>query len=177
MGDIKKYEKYKKHGAYHWYWLVHKRSYRLNVELFKRWVQEKKVLDIGAGDGVISKLLGIEGIDNDPEGVRLAKEKGANVELGDAYKLPYADEQFDSAIMSDTVEHFSDTNMPLSEVRRVIKKYFYVNVPIEDRIVEPDHYHCWAPVQFIQQVESIGFVLEEFLPPQNKRYYFKFRKV
>lgn len=177
MGDEKQFDKYGRYGGYHWHWYGRKASYTDNADYLKAWIQEKNTLDIGAGDGVITHLLGIRGIDNDAKAVRIANDKGVKVDHGDAYALPYRNEEFDSALMSDVIEHFSDFIQPLVEARRVIKNYFYVNIPQKERFFEPDHYHSWTPEQFIADVERVGFVLEEGPISQHTRYYFKFKKV
>lgn len=177
MGDVKQFDKYGRYGGYHWHWYGRKPSYTDNADFLKQWVAEKNTLDIGAGDGVITYLLGIRGIDNDARAVSIAIGKGAMVDHGDAYALPYQDEEFDSALMSDVIEHFSDIVKPLAETRRVIKKYFYVNIPQREKFYEPDHYHSWTPEQFIADVEKSGFVLEEGPISQHTRHYFKFRKI
>src|SRR5438477_8664030 len=98
MGDVKKFEKYKRYGAYHWRWYERKYSYKRHVDFLKTWIREKNTIDIGAGDGFITNLLGIRGVDNDPYGIRAAAERGVTIDLGDAYSLPYQDEEFDSAV-------------------------------------------------------------------------------
>lgn len=179
MGDPKKFRKYKRYGAYHWRWYRQRLSYTRHVDFLKRWVKEKNTLDIGAGDGLITNVLGIYGVDNDPDGVRVAALRGQNIKLGDAYNLPYKDEEFESALMSDTIEHMSDTKKVLSEARRVIKRYLYINIPAKEKFFEPDHYHSWTAEQFIKEVEKCGFKLAE--EPRYKysrnRTYFKFQKV
>lgn len=179
MGDIKKFEKYKRLGAYHWGWYEHRLTYKRHADFLKRWVQEKNTIDIGAGDGRITSLLGICGVDNDPYGIKVAAEMGVKIDLGDAYSLPYKDEEFDSALMSDTIEHFSDVELALTEARRVIKKYLYINIPVYEDFIEPDHYHAWAPDEFISEVKALGYTLLEgpMVKHHKRRYYFKFQKV
>jgi len=177
VGDIKKFDKYKRYGAYHWMWYDKKPSYRENADFLKGWIKEKDVIEIGAGDGFIVHHLGIKGIDNDSTAVQLAAEKKVKVDEGDAYDLPYDDKEFECALMTDTVEHFKDVNIPLSQVRRIIRKYLYINIPARERFEEPDHYHKWTPKQFINEVTKNGFTLEEEPISKNKRHYFKFRRV
>lgn len=179
MGDVKRFEKYKRHGAYHWKWYELRMTYKRHAQFLKSWVQEANTIDIGAGDGFITNFLGIRGIDNDPEGVVAAASKGVHVDLGDAYALPYTDEEFESALMSDTIEHFSNITTPLLEARRVISKYLYVTIPANERFREPDHYNAWTPDEFIDQVTASGYKLIEgpIVKHFKLRYYFKFQKV
>ncbi len=178
IGDPKKFEKYKRYGGYHWAWYNKKYTYKTHVDFLKRWIVDKNVIDIGAGDGFITNFLGIHGVDNDPYGIAAAAKKGVKIDLGDAYALPYKDNEFESALMSDTIEHFSNVELALSEARRVIRKFFYVNIPLKEKFKEPDHYHSWTPEQFISQVEQQGFILIDSprLKPARNRGYFKFQK-
>jgi len=178
LGDEKKLQKYMAFGDYHWRWYGRKRSYTSNADHLKEWVEEKNTLDIGAGDGFITFHLGlIKGIDNDPYGVEIAKSRNSPVELGDAYSLPYADEEFDSALMTDTIEHFSRPEVVLAEAHRVIKLFLYVNIEQVANTREPDHYFSWTPEEFVTFVESNGFKLEQPIQSLYRRHYFKFRKV
>lgn len=178
LGDPKKLHKYKIYGGYHWKWYETRLTYRRHAEFLKSWVKEKNTLDIGAGDGKITSLLGIKGVDNDPDGIKAAARRGVEIDLGDAYNLPYSDEQFDSCLMSDTIEHFSNPNRALKEARRVIRKYLYINIPANESFDEPDHYSAWTPDEFIAQVTKCGF--KHIEGPRVKhfkrRYYFKFEK-
>lgn len=179
LGDRKKFHKYTRYGAYHWRWYGRRLSYTRHVDFVRRWIKEKNTIDIGAGDGLITSLAGIRGIDNDPKGVEVAAARGVTIDHGSAYDLPYKDEEFDSALMSDTIEHFSDVGKALNEVRRVIKKYFYVNIPARERFTEPDHYHSWTAQDFVEEVEGYGFKLlgQPKVKYARNRIYFKFEKV
>jgi ubiquinone/menaquinone biosynthesis C-methylase UbiE len=179
MGDPKKFNKYKRYGGYHWRWYENKDKYKRHVDFLKGWVKEKDVIDIGAGDGLITYILGIRGVDNDADAIRLAARRSVKIELGDAYDLPYQDNEFDSALMSDTIEHFSDTKKALLEARRVIKYFFYVNIPAVEKFVEPDHYRGWSADQFIQEVEACEFKLVDgpYVKHSLNNIYFKFQKI
>lgn len=179
IGDPKIFPKYRYYGGYHWRWYGTRLTYTRHVDFLKRWVKEKNTIDIGAGDGLITSMLGIRGIDNSPHGVNAARKMGVEIDLGDAYALPYYDEEFDSALMSDTIEHFSDPKKALGQARRVIKKFLYVNIPAKEKFTEPDHYGSWTPEEFVKEVESTGFILVDGprLKIDRNRYYFKFKKV
>jgi ubiquinone/menaquinone biosynthesis C-methylase UbiE len=171
---------YKQHGAYHWDWFNGaKKTYQRHVSFLKRWVKEKNTIDIGAGDGVITHELTIRGVDNDNNAIKLAAEKGVKIDFGNASFLPYKNEQFESALMSDTLEHLGDITRPLKEARRVITKYLYISLPITRRFAEPGHKNYWTPYELVANVEKSGFKLAE--QPRKKadrlHYYFKFKKV
>ena len=172
------FTKYHKFGAYHWRQYDKGTKYTRHADRVKEWIKEKNVLDIGAGDGKITHLLGIKGVDNEPEAVRLAQEKGADVVLGDAYRLPYKDEEFEAAFMGDTLEHLEFPQKALREARRVLKDYLYIAVPEKGTNNDKFHYQEWEPQELKKLVESEGFALEGeiLVVPEDKRIYGKFKK-
>ena len=174
-----KFTKYHKLGAYHWKMFddVNTKYHRHAIRM-KDWIKEKSCLDIGAGDGFITHYLGIKGVDNEIEAVRLAQEKGADVILSDAYTLPFKDEEFESAFMGDVLEHMEFPKLALREMKRVISKYFYIASPIPEG-KDKFHYAEWDPGQLLELVEKEGFKLcEEMLVVlEDKRIYAKFKKI
>jgi ubiquinone/menaquinone biosynthesis C-methylase UbiE len=169
---------YKKFGAYHWDWLSSKQRYVRHIAFLKRWVKEKNTINIGAGDGVIVHELVIRGVDSNRMAIALAADKGVKIDFGNVSRLPYKNEQFDSALMSDLLENLKDINRPLAEARRVIKKYLYVSLPSEERFTEQGHFHYWTPQDLVIDIENRGFRL--VYGPKYKydrqHYYFKFEK-
>lgn len=169
-----------KGGAYHWDWYAGgKQRYIRHVQFLKRWVREKNTIDIGAGDGLITHELTIRGVDNNRVAIKLAAEKGIKVDYGNAAHLPYKKEEFDSALMSDTLEYLRDITKPLSEARRVIKKYLYVSLPSAEKFTQVGHYHYWTPQDLVINVEHQGFKLVDGprLKVDRQHYYFKFQKL
>ena len=163
--------KYKKHGAYHWMWYASKPKYISYVNHVKEWVQEKNTLDVGAGDGLIASVLGIKGVDYEPDAISLAKEKGVEITLGDVHNLPYKDEEFDSVFTGNTLEHFEFPEMALKECRRILKKYLYIVVSI----VEGSY--SISKEELKKQVESAGFVLEGEIWAEGDAWWGKFKKI
>lgn len=154
-------------------------KYSRHADRVKDWIKEKNILDIGAGDGKITSLLGAKGIENEPEAVRLAREKGADVALGDAYHLPYKDEEFEVIFMGDVLEHFEFPRQALKEARRVLSQYLYLATPEKGTNNDKFHYEEWTSEELKKLVESEGFILEgEILEaPKDKRIYGKFKKI
>lgn len=176
----KKVDYYEIYGPYHWDWYGKRVTYTQHVNFLKKWVKEKNTLDIGAGDGLITRMLGVRGVDNNPRAVRFAEGKGAKVEWADAlYRLPYKKEEFDSALMSDVVEYFRNITKPLSEARRVIKKYLYIAIPTGARYLQPGYSHQWTADELVTSVEKNRFKLVEgpLVKPDRRHIYFKFEKV
>lgn len=169
------FNKYHRYGAYHWMWYYSetksKISYINYVNFVKDWIKEKNVLDIGAGDGLIVHILGIKGIDNEPKAIEMAKEKGVDIDLGDAYDLPYKDEEFDSVFMGNILEHFEFPEKAIIEARRVLKKYLYIIVP------EREPPFRITPDKLKEMVEGIGFVLEGEILVKSRTIHAKFSKI
>ena len=169
---------YKLNGAYHWRWYARRTAYIKHVNYLRRWVREKNTINIQAGDGLVAHVLGIRGIENDPLAVKLASEKGVTVDLGDSYNLPYKDGNFDSALLTDSLEHMRGPVKALSEIHRVIKNYLYITTPREENLVEKPYYRYWKPDKLVALVEKQGFKL--LVEPRNRysarHIYFKFQK-
>lgn len=178
----KTFLKYASHGDYHWRQYSQGTKYKTHADRVKNWVGESHVLDIGAGDGKITSLIGAQGIDNEPEGVRLARTHGVNVILGDAYYLPYQDGEFQSVLMADVLEHFEFPEKALAEARRVMQLYLYITTPPkrpDGKLTDRYHYFELAPDELKPLVESAGFTLEGeiYVDRPAKVMYARFRKV
>lgn len=110
-------------------------------EMFK----DKVVLDIGCGAAGKSlfyaksgakKVVGIEIVEHyREEAEALAKDLGLEDKfefvVGDASKMPFEENSFDTIIMNDAMEHVDDPVSVLHEIERVLKPggRLYVNFP------------------------------------------------
>ncbi len=176
-----KFTKYHDKGAYHWAQYAKNTKYRTHADRVKEWITEDLILDVGAGDGKMTALLGCVGIDNEPEAVRLAQEQGANVMLGDAYRIPFPSETFDVVLMADALEHLERPVEGLLEARRVLTRALYITTPpkrADGKLTDKFHYQEWTPGGLQELVEACGFVLEGEIRvfPEEKVMYAKFLK-
>ncbi len=173
-----KFTKYHQFGAYHFKQYADKNTkYSRHADRMKEWIKEKSCLDIGAGDGCITKLLGIKGVDDEEEAVRLAQVMGADVILGDAYRLPFKSGEFESAFMGDVLEHMKYPKKALHEMRRVITTYFYIASPTPEG-KDKFHYKEWNEEELKELIETHGFeLIEMFTVLKDKRIYAKFKKI
>ncbi len=183
-----KFTKYEKHGAYHWRQYAGGGKYKRHVDRIVGWVTERPLLDIGAGDGLITAKLAhvpgtVIGIDNEPSGILAAASKGVTIEHEDAYSLTFNDDQFRAATMIDVLEHFDRPLVALAAARRVITTALYITTPPKDivpgQLLDQFHYQEWSPEELVTLVESAGFKLdgEVLVVPDEKNMYAKFLKV
>jgi|APCry1669189204_1035204.scaffolds.fasta_scaffold08731_3 ubiquinone/menaquinone biosynthesis C-methylase UbiE len=174
------FDKYSLYGAYHFRWYEGKEKYRIHIDRVKDWIKEKSVIDIGAGEGVLVSMLGINGIDSSEKAVELARSFGIFVDIGDACSLPYRDEKFESAYMGDTLEHIKDPSLCIREARRVIRKYLYIATPLKSKLSDPYEYNNWTIGEFLVLVEREGFKTDDVSIIKNgaeDRAYVKFKKI
>jgi len=177
-----KFTKYHKYGAYHWKWYknpIKYKNYKKHVDKINAWIKEDKILDIGCGDGLITYILGGKGIDNEKMAIKVGKRRGANIEFGDAYSLPFQDEEFDAVFMGDLLEHLEFPQKAIKEARRVLKKYLYLVVPIHE-FSSLVYNHTWTEEKLKNLVEKQGFVQEEEQERTKTTFpkiYAKFKKI
>jgi SAM-dependent methyltransferase len=95
-------------------------------------------LDVGCGDGYLVGLLravGIEvaGVDISlPRLVRASEEnRGTSFAQSDLYRLPFADESFDTVFCIEVLEHTEYPLIALRELRRLAARYVVISVPYD----------------------------------------------
>lgn len=100
----------------------------------------QSVLEIGCGEGVLLYNMAhsldgkkVAAIDIDEKEIETARKNipFAEPRVGSAYKLPFADGQFDLVICCEVMEHLEDPKKALEEIQRVSKKYCVLSVPNE----------------------------------------------
>lgn len=175
------FDKYERRGSdYHYKQIDRKISskfnayvlarYEIELELIKKIIVLKgnkllKILDIGCGDGVIfyllnkifkNKNLKLFGIDSSELAIRVAKEKNPNAifKISDIYNLPFEDDYFDLIISSDVIEHVSESEKMILEIKRVGKKNSF--------------YIIGTPIKFTEQ-PSDKLHIHEFFPNELKK--------
>lgn len=181
------FDKYEKFGKYHWTEYEQHTTYGVHADKVAKWVEGEKLLDIGAGDGLITSLLikkGIDcvGIDDNELAVKLANEERVPVVLGNAYHLSFEDEMFDTVLMADVIEHFEYPGSVLREVSRVLKPngILYITTPpkkegegLHDRF----HFREYSPDELVEFLRVFGFKLVEPTEVKYVRIYGKFQKI
>lgn len=135
------YETYWKIGGYTsrvYTYFECKKAYIKNIK-----VSNKKILDIGCGDGEFSSMLlnnnnKVFGLDISETAVRAAQERGIQAEYFDVNEnLSFEDESFDIVLIFDTLEHVFDPCFILKESYRVLKPdgILYCGIPNASMLV------------------------------------------
>lgn len=110
-----------------------------NIREFANESQSGKLLDIGSGEGYLldavqcaNKFQAIA-LDPNQEALRVLKKKLPETKVmeGVAQKLPFLDKDFDLITCCEVLEHISDFEKALSEIKRVGRSHFIFSVPDE----------------------------------------------
>lgn len=109
-----RYAKVALDAAKFWHVTDQVRDFARNFKL-----QDKKVLDIGSGQGYLQDVVpDYTGLDISPTVVRYYHK---NFILGSATSMPFKDDSFDGAWSIWVLEHVPNPEAALNEVRRVVK--------------------------------------------------------
>lgn len=180
------FDKYAKHGAYHWKELSHNEGYRAKADFIRaRSQRTDKIADLGCGDGAyIFSLAGdvqaITGIDADFDAVRLANENLRKHSVGnaDVHQLPLskvgvtpeAMGPFDLAYSMDVIEHLPHPEELLEAAARVVRPdgRIIIGTPlfIREELVSPYHVKEFTREEIGELVRSRLTVEEEHILPE-----------
>ena len=142
----------------------------------------KKVLEVGAGDGSILKLLSDQNfapeyyaVEISDSGVAHIKSRDIrnliSIQEFDGYKLPFEDESFDLIILSHVLEHVEHERLLLREIKRVSKN-FVIEVPIDykpgvDKRIKHflayGHINVYTPTSLRYLLHTEGFEIKKDL--------------
>jgi ubiquinone/menaquinone biosynthesis C-methylase UbiE len=108
-------------------WAEHWHRYHFVLPL----IAGKKVLDVASGEGYGSALMGsvaaaVTGVDVSNDAVAhasaaYAERKNLEFRQGSCAKLPFNDATFDAVVSFETIEHITEQNEFLDEIKRVLK--------------------------------------------------------
>ena len=134
----------------------------------------ERVLDLGCGDGQISRLLAdaggrVVGVDPTWNQIRVAHERGGGAAYlrSEAAELPFVDGSFDAVLACLVFEHIDDVDGAIAEVARVLRPggqfSFFLNHPllqtpgsgwIDDHTVDPPEQY-WRIGPYLVEQDSI----------------------
>lgn len=141
-----------------------------------------KVLEVGAGDGSILKILSEQNfapeyyaVEISDSGVEYIQSRNIgnlqSVQVFDGYHLPFEDDSFDLIILSHVLEHVEHERMLLRELKRVAKMCV-IEVPrdyktnVDSRIkhfLAYGHINMYTPTSLRYLLLSEGFKVEKDL--------------
>jgi ubiquinone/menaquinone biosynthesis C-methylase UbiE len=142
----------------------------------------KKVLEVGAGDGSILKLLAdqsfapeYQAVEISESGVEHIRSRNikdlSSVQIFDGYHLPFPDNSFDLIILSHVLEHVEHERLLLREIKRVAR-YCVIEVPrdykagVDSRIkhfLAYGHINVYTPTLLRYLLITEGFEIEKGL--------------
>lgn len=91
-------------------------------------------VSIGVGSGLFASRLGIKkGVEPSENMANLARERGIDVKIGRAEKIPYENETFKTVLLSTVLSYCDDPLKALQESYRILKKDGYIVVSFLSR--------------------------------------------
>lgn len=130
------------------------------VQLLEKFISGKTVLDMGCGFGIYVDLLSkkgfdVTGLDLVGKFVETAKQnKQGKFVKGTAQKTPFANNQFETVILFDVLEHGDDLKI-LNEAKRIAQKRILIIVP---KIVD-------------KRLSSSGVIYRHYIDKSHLREY------
>ena len=119
------------------------------------------VLDVGCGIGDMVRHRPLTvGVDVNPKAVSFCQRQGLRVQLMQPDRLPFADGEFDGAVLDNVLEHLERPEPLLAEVHRVLRAAgtFVAGVPGECGFEsDSDHKRHYSEDALIHALRSAGF--------------------
>lgn len=90
------------------------------------------ILDVGGGEGVVGEHYPSAPhiIDISSTRVERARERGHVASVGDARRLPFDDNSFDTVVLGEVLEHIGDPGPAFAEAFRVARERVVVSLPL-----------------------------------------------
>jgi SAM-dependent methyltransferase len=121
---------------YHWWFASRTRALKTIMDKLLPQTPDFRLLDVGCGAGNMIHHLShygqVKGIEIDPRPVKMAHQRGYDVDQFDATQpMPFSDSSFDAVTALDVIEHNQDDLAILADSYRVLKPggYIIITVP------------------------------------------------
>ena len=143
------------------------RNHDLDMSVLEFAYPYKKILDVGAGAGVLASKLKNLGhdvtcIDVKRDYIKYLTRMGLKAILGDVrLGLPFKDKEFDLAICQEVLEHIENPGTGLQELCRVAKNVIFTLPKLH-----PDPWHLWD----IQWKDHAGCITIKMMERQNAEH-------
>lgn len=161
------------------------------LRVFGQVSQEKKVLDIGPGNGLFMVLLRelgfdhVDGLEISPVFLKLLHSKNLAAHPGDIAKgsgLDQLSPPYDAVLMMEVLEHLDEPERALKNVRELLSEdsFVYITVPICDcifdrvrrvkhgilrqdqvRNIDDTHIHVFSPQGLAELLDRTGFKVRD----------------
>lgn len=136
------------------------------------------VLDVGCGTGAVLERLAAKEIGSCFTGIEIGTERSQaqgrenfHIHGYDGQSIPYDDRSFDLVYATHVLEHVTDERGFLYELRRVSRKFIYVEVPCElhfrssrralQQSLDIGHINAYTPDSFALQLETSGLTVRK----------------
>jgi 2-polyprenyl-3-methyl-5-hydroxy-6-metoxy-1,4-benzoquinol methylase len=180
------FDKYERHGAFHWRELENNAIYRQKVEtIMARVSSSDVVLDIGCGDGayaafIAKKCKSVVGVDADYDAIRLAKTKAQCLGIPNcrfiqsaigrlSFRRTGVRRPFDVIYSMDVIEHLPDPEELLKAATSLISSngLIIIGTPlfISPELVSPYHVREFTLPQIRDLVQKFLRAGDELLLP------------
>lgn len=145
----------------------------LKSKLYRKYILYPKLgkcmnglgLDLGAGIGeFLAFRAATKGVDINAENVAFCKAQGLDCRLMEEDVLPFQDDEFDSLIMDNVLEHIAEPLPLLAEVDRVLKKDGILIVAVPGVLgfkADPDHKIFYSREDLVSTFVNRGYLVEK----------------
>ncbi|MCK6625243.1 MAG: class I SAM-dependent methyltransferase [Anaerolineae bacterium] len=155
----------------HWWFSSRARALTTVMKQFLPKKTDLRLLDVGCGAGNmihhLSRFGRVKGLEIDPRPVKMAHQRGYDVDQFDATRpMPFPDDSFDAVTALDVIEHNQDDLAILADSYRLLKPggYMIITVPAlmwlwshNDDINA--HVRRYTAAELKQKLAQTGFVI------------------
>lgn len=121
------------------------REYHYKFDLILKYVKGTKIADIGCGVGAFCRranssfdgVAEITGVDFSPREIEICREfGGAEYLVGSIYDIPLPSKTFDTVVCSEVLEHLTNVDKAVSELKRIAKDdgVIIITIPLNEEI-------------------------------------------